>query len=160
VLFRSAPRWPVLRHPHSPRSALTAVRDVAPARTGADRPRPRRLVHSLHGERAPRGSRRYAGGHPEHVPPHRAPLVPGAHAVRRTRRLEARGSRRGSPERPEPLSPTFVGYTRICAREGWAIAGRGDAAGGKSGLHRAGCWVTPRGGNPTDQCHRKKTAVL
>ena len=31
--------------------------------------------------------------------------------------------------------------------------------GGKSGLRRAGCWVTPRGGNPTDQCHRKQTAV-
>src|SRR5205085_12538845 len=27
--------------------------------------------------------------------------------------------------------------------------------GGKSGLHRAGCWLTARGGNPTDQCHRK-----
>jgi len=22
--------------------------------------------------------------------------------------------------------------------------------GGKSGLHRAGCWVTPRGGDPTE----------
>jgi hypothetical protein len=32
-------------------------------------------------------------------------------------------------------------------------------AGGKSGLHRAGCWLTARGGNPTDQCHRKQTAV-
>ena len=50
-------------------------------------------------------------------------------------------------------------YTLPCAREGWTVAGRGNAAGGKSGLHRAGCWVTPRGGNPTDQCHRKQTAV-
>src|SRR2546425_13254224 len=57
-----------------------------------------------------------------------------------------------SPER-------VVGYTVTCAREGWTVAGRGNAAGGKSGLHRAGCWVTPRGGNPTDQCHRKQTAV-
>src|SRR6266481_2925825 len=32
-------------------------------------------------------------------------------------------------------------------------------AGGKSGLRRAGCWLTARGGNPTDQCHRKQTAV-
>src|SRR5262249_45261947 len=47
----------------------------------------------------------------------------------------------------------------VSAREGWTVAGRGDAAGGKSGLRRAGCWVTPRGGNPTDQCHRKETAV-
>src|SRR6266545_2441106 len=32
-------------------------------------------------------------------------------------------------------------------------------AGGKSGLRRAGCWLTARGGNPTDQCHRKQTAA-
>jgi hypothetical protein len=30
------------------------------------------------------------------------------------------------------------------------IAGRTHPAGGKSGLHRAGCWVTPRGGDPTE----------
>jgi hypothetical protein len=32
-------------------------------------------------------------------------------------------------------------------------------AGGKSGLRRAGCWLTARGGDPTDQCHRKQTAA-
>ena len=45
-----------------------------------------------------------------------------------------------------------------CVGEGRVIAGRSNATGGKSGLHRAGCWVTPRGGNATDQCHRKQTA--
>lgn len=33
---------------------------------------------------------------------------------------------------------------------GQMIAGRLRAAGGKSELHRAGCWVTPSGGNPRE----------
>jgi hypothetical protein len=32
-------------------------------------------------------------------------------------------------------------------------------AGGKSGLRRAGCWLTARGGDPTAECHRKQTAA-
>ncbi len=40
------------------------------------------------------------------------------------------------------------------------IAGAGDRTGGKSGLRRAGCWLTARGGDPTDQCHRKQTAAF
>src|SRR5262249_20624729 len=119
-----------------------------------------RLVHPLHGKRAPCGGRRDASRHTHHVPPHRPPLVRRAHAVRRTRRLEARGPGRGAPERPAPLSQAPVGYTRICAREGWTIAGRGEGAGGKPGLHGAGCWETPGGGNPRDKSNRKETAVL
>ncbi len=45
------------------------------------------------------------------------------------------------------------------AREGWMIAGRSDAAGGKSGLRRAGCWVTPRGETPRTSATEKQTAV-
>ena len=40
------------------------------------------------------------------------------------------------------------------------IAGAGNRTGGKSGLHRAGCWLKARGGDPTDQCHRKQTAAF
>src|SRR2546428_79510 len=70
----------------------------------------------------------------------------------------------GPPISPRPPPPPGrprapARYTHRCAREGRTVAGRGNAAGGKSGLHRAGCWVTPRGGNPTDQCHRKETAA-
>ena len=42
------------------------------------------------------------------------------------------------------------------AGEGRAIAGHDNVAGGKSGLHRAGCWVTPRGGNPTDSATERR----
>ena len=35
---------------------------------------------------------------------------------------------------------------------------RGLAPRGKSGHHRAGCWVTPRRGNPTEERNREKTA--
>src|SRR6266446_10766575 len=47
-----------------------------------------------------------------------------------------------------------------CVREGWMIAGSGNRTGGKSGLRRAGCWLTARGGDPTDQCHREQTAAF
>src|SRR5687768_5287786 len=56
----------------------------------------------------------------------------------------------------EPCLGPHVQSNRV--GEGRMVAGRGNATGGKSGLHRAGCWVTPRGGNATDQCHRKQTA--
>jgi len=86
---------------------------------------------------------------------HTGPLSPLE--LVRAGRVEAARAGRCPAERREPLTP--LGYTVRCAREGWTVAGRGNAAGGKSGLRRAGCWVTPRGGNPTDQCHRKETAV-
>ena len=44
---------------------------------------------------------------------------------------------------------------RVCE----TIAARPFGAGrGKSGLHRTRSWVTPRRGDPTEQCHRNQTA--
>src|SRR5204862_7336415 len=86
----------------------------------------------------------------------------GARGPRRRGSRRAPVAGRSSPSskaterRPGPAAAR---YTRRRAREGWTVAGRGNVAGGKSGLRRAGCWVTPRGGNSTDQCHRNQTAA-
>src|SRR5213594_2891380 len=106
----------------------------------AARRQPRSLGAPARRESAPRGGVAQGGR-----PRRRRHEQPGGRPrARRDRRLTESAIRRLYCER---------------AREGWTVAGRGDAAGGKSGLRRAGCWVTPRGGNPTDQCHRKQTAV-
>src|SRR5215467_5725821 len=57
-------------------------------------------------------------------------------------------------------SPTRFRFVFDSRKRGLDGRRRGAAcAGGKSGLHRAGCWLTARGGDPTDQCHRKQTAA-
>src|SRR6185295_14510248 len=78
-----------------------------------------------------------------------------------------RASARSPEGAPGPARPRRVGYTAgqrhtlfDCVREGWMIAGAGNRTGGKSGLRRAGCWLTARGGDPTDQCHREQTAAF
>src|SRR5436309_2600660 len=56
----------------------------------------------------------------------------------------------------------LAGYTRRRAREDRTVAGRGNTAGGKSGLRRAGCWLTARGGDPTEsatETYRRRKAV-
>jgi len=53
-------------------------------------------------------------------------------------------------------------YTEGRAREDRTVAGRGNTAGGKSGLRRAGCWLTARGGDPTEsatETYRRRKAV-
>ena len=74
-------------------------------------------------------------------------------------RVEGRLRALTAPRSEAPRLPHRA-YTDRRAREDRAIAGHFAVTGGKSGLRRAGCWLTARGGNPTDQCHRKQTAAL
>ena len=55
-----------------------------------------------------------------------------------------------------PRSGSLGRYTDLRAREGQTIAGHLAVTGGKSGLRRAGCWLTARGGNPTDSATESK----
>ena len=43
--------------------------------------------------------------------------------------------------------------------EGWVIAGHGNVTGGKSGLHRAGCWVTPTGRKARESATEKRPPI-
>src|SRR5262245_6971202 len=65
--------------------------------------------------------------------------------------------------RPEwrPGAAAMGRYTQGRAREDRTVAGRGNTAGGKSGLRRAGCWLTARGGDPTEsatETYRRREA--
>ena len=53
---------------------------------------------------------------------------------------------------------TFCLFPRslIGVREGRTVAGGVTRAGGKSGLHRAGCWLTARRGDPTESATESK----
>jgi len=74
----------------------------------------------------------------------------GARAGGPASRRPAHRRDRGAARRPVPRPGRPAGVYLRGAREGWTVAGHGNVTGGKSGLHRAGCWVTPRGGNPTE----------
>lgn len=60
--------------------------------------------------------------------------------------------------RPVPARSSAIRtrYTHLRAREGQAIAGHLAVTGGKSGLRRAGCWLTARGGDPMDSATESK----
>src|SRR4029450_10338811 len=62
------------------------------------------------------------------------------------------------PDRVKHECYTAQASTRslIAIREGRTVAGAVHRAGGKSGLRRAGCWLTARGGDPTDRATESK----
>jgi len=73
------------------------------------------------------------------------------------------GARATGAGQGEQAGRALTGYTFPqrhtlfdCVREGWMIAGTGNRAGGKSGLRRAGCWLTARGGDPMDSATESK----
>jgi hypothetical protein len=81
----------------------------------------------------------------------------------RVRPLETPSNRRPREMIVAPLTRgTEPGLQAFSGGEGWAIAGHGNVAGGKSGLRRAGCWLTARGGDPTEsatETYRRREAV-
>ena len=152
--------------------------ELAPGRRPVrrDRARSRRRRHAAARDRASRSAvrglarladiaRRRRARRPRRPPPtgaarplapRRAPAPGCAALALGPRAPHARGgvslARRATPP---------AGYTRRRAREDRTVAGRGNTAGGKSGLRRAGCWLTARGGNPTEsatETYRRRKA--